>query len=97
MRMDVNPDLKQWLMVLTPALVPTLAVLIAMLQNATGLSALGHRTDDTNNRLDDVNRRIDDLRDSINTRFDDAQKIWRAELHRVEEVLDARLKHLEER
>jgi hypothetical protein len=30
-------------------------------------------------------------------RFDDAKEMWRAELHRVEEVLDARLKHLEER
>lgn len=70
-------------MVLTPALVPTLAVLIAMLQNATGLH--------------NVNRRIDDLRDTMNKRFDDSQAVWRAELHRVEEVLDARLKHLEER
>ena len=34
---------------------------------------------------------------SINQRFDDMRDLWRAELHRVEEVLDARLKHLEER
>lgn len=33
----------------------------------------------------------------LNTRFDDAKETWRAELHRVEEVLDARLKHIEER
>lgn len=33
----------------------------------------------------------------MNTRFEDLKEIWRAELHRVEEVLDARLKHLEER
>ena len=33
----------------------------------------------------------------INGRFQDAKDVWRAELHRVEEVLDARLKHLEER
>jgi len=30
-------------------------------------------------------------------RFDDMRDLWRAELHRVEEVLDARLKHLEQR
>ena len=30
-------------------------------------------------------------------RFDDLREVWRAELRRVEEVLDARLKHLEER
>ena len=34
---------------------------------------------------------------AINKRFDDMRDLWRAELHRVEEVLDARLKHLEER
>ena len=31
------------------------------------------------------------------TRFDDMRDLWRAELRRVEEVLDARLRHLEER
>jgi hypothetical protein len=35
--------------------------------------------------------------DAINQRFDDMRDLWRAELHRVEEVLGARLKHLEER
>ena len=35
--------------------------------------------------------------DGINTRFDDMRDLWRAELRRVEEVLDARLKHIEER
>lgn len=35
--------------------------------------------------------------DAINTRFDDMRDLWRAELKRVEEILDARLKHLEER
>lgn len=33
----------------------------------------------------------------IDHRFDDMRDLWLAELHRVEEVLDARLKHLEER
>jgi len=33
----------------------------------------------------------------INKRLDDLKDLWRAELHRVEEVLDARLKHLEEK
>jgi hypothetical protein len=35
--------------------------------------------------------------DAIDRRFDDMRDLWRAELHRVEEVLDARLKHLEQR
>jgi hypothetical protein len=32
----------------------------------------------------------------LNTRFDDAKETWRAELRRVEEVLDARLKAIED-
>lgn len=33
----------------------------------------------------------------INQRLDDLKDLWRAELRRVEEFLDARLKHLEEK
>ena len=34
--------------------------------------------------------------DAVNQRFDDMRNLWLAELHRVEEVLDARLKHIED-
>jgi hypothetical protein len=44
-----------------------------------------------------VNRSEDRINRAMNIRFDDAKDLWRAELRRVEEVLDARLKHLEER
>jgi hypothetical protein len=57
-----------------------------------------------NSRLDGVNSKVDSLQaslngriDSLNQRLDDLRDLWRAELRRVEEVLDARLKHLEER
>jgi hypothetical protein len=40
---------------------------------------------------------VDARFDSMDRRFDDMRDLWRAELHRVGEVLDARLKHLEER
>jgi hypothetical protein len=50
------------------------------------------------------NARLNDLRDNMNTqfshvnhRFDEMRDLWRSELYRVEQVLDARLKHLEER
>lgn len=46
-----------------------------------------------NQRFDAVNQRFD----AVDKRFDDMRDLWRAELHRVEEVLDARLKHLEQR
>jgi hypothetical protein len=45
-----------------------------------------------NGRFDGVNERFQ----SVNQRFDDMKDLWRAELRRVEEVLDARLKHIEE-
>jgi hypothetical protein len=41
--------------------------------------------------------RNDTRLDAIDKRFDDMRDLWRAELRRVEEVLDARLKHIEER
>jgi hypothetical protein len=41
------------------------------------------------------NSRLSDLRSHIDNRFDDMRDTWRAELRRVEEVIDARLKHLE--
>jgi len=43
-----------------------------------------------------VNARISAFETAINRRFDDMRELWRTELHRVEEVLDARLKHIEE-
>ena len=49
--------------------------------------------DGVNSRFDAVEQRFD----SIDRRFDDMRDLWRAELRRVEEVLDARLRHIEER
>jgi hypothetical protein len=43
------------------------------------------------------NSRLTDLRIHVDGRFDEMRDLWRAELRRVEEVIDARLKHLEER
>ena len=41
------------------------------------------------------NNRLNDLRSHMDSRFDDMREMWRGELRRVEEVIDARLKHLE--
>ena len=43
------------------------------------------------------NSRLTDLRSHMDSRFDEMRATWHSELHRVEEVLDARLKHLEDR
>lgn len=55
--------------------------------------SVNSRFDAVNARFDGVDRRFD----AIDRRFDDMRDLWRAELRRVEEVLDARLKHIEER
>lgn len=66
------------------ATVPTMfTVLIGILINNSRLGDLRSYMD---LRFNDVDRRLDEMKD-----------MWRSELHRVEEVLDARLKHLEDR
>jgi hypothetical protein len=62
--------------------VPTVAVLIGILVN--------------NSRLSDLNRRIDDFRSHVDARFGGVETLFTEKLLRVEQVLDARLKHLEE-
>jgi hypothetical protein len=50
-----------------------------------------------NSRLSDLKADMRELRADMNRQFSDSRDIWRSELHRVGEILDARLKHLEER
>jgi hypothetical protein len=70
---------------------------IPMLFNATliGLviAYINARFGKVDSKFDGIDRRFD----GIDRRFDDMRDRWRAELRRVEEVLDARLKHIEER
>ena len=61
----------------------TIAVLIGILVN--------------NARSNDLRGNLDARFNAIDVRFEEMKDLWRSELHRVEEVLDARLKHLEER
>ena len=69
---------------------PSLMVLVGILVNNSRLSDLRHTVD---KRFDDVGRRFDDM-----TRFLDARfQVQDEKLYRVEQVIDARLKHLEER
>ncbi len=70
---------------------------IPMLFNATliGLviAYINAKIGRVESKFDGIDRRFD----GIDRRFDDMRDLWRAELRRVEEVLDARLKHIEER
>jgi hypothetical protein len=67
-----------------------IAVMIGIRINNARLGDLRHYID---HRFNQVDQRFD----HVDRRFDDMKDMWRSELHRVEEVLDARLKHLEER
>jgi hypothetical protein len=77
------------------AAVPTmLAVLVGILINNSRLG-------DTNARMSESIRELRGHMDSrfndVDRRFDEMRDLWRSELYRVEQVIDARLKHLEER
>jgi len=78
------------------ASVPTmLTVLIGILINNARLSDLNARIGDLNARMSELRSYMDDRFRHIDDRFDDTRETWRSELRRVEEVIDARLKHIE--
>jgi cell shape-determining protein MreC len=90
--MEINPG---QILSIALASVPTmLTVLMGILINNSRLGDVNSRIDDLRSNVD---TRIDDLRSHIDSRFDEMRSTWTSELRRVEEVLDARLKHLEER
>ncbi|MEP7354887.1 MAG: hypothetical protein ABI824_16785 [Acidobacteriota bacterium] len=78
-----------------------LTVLIGILVNNSRLSDLRAQLSDLRAHVDvrfsEADRKYTDLDRKMDRRFDEMRDLWRSELHRVEEVLDARLKHLEER
>jgi hypothetical protein len=87
--------------ILTIALasVPTmLTVLIGILINNSRLSDLRSHLDvrfvEVDRKFGEMDRKFSDIDRKMDRRFDEAKDLWRSELHRVEEVLDARLKHL---
>jgi hypothetical protein len=83
-------DNSQILTIALPAVPNMLAVLVGILINNSRLT-------DTNSRLGETNARISELRQHMDIRFDEMRDLWRSELYRVEQVIDARLKHLEDR
>ena len=77
------------------AAVPTmLAVLVGILINNSRLNDTNVRFSDT---LSELRGHMDSRFDDVDRRFDEMRNLWRSELYRVEQVIDARLKHLEER
>ena len=77
--------------ILTIALSTAPTMLIVLV----GILINNARLGDTNARIGDTNSRIGELRWHMDERFEEMKDLWRSELHRVEEVIDARLKHIE--
>jgi len=73
---------EQLVTALATAAFPTIAVLVGILINNLRLNDFARAVDV---RFADTNRHIDDVRDLL-----------RGEMFRMEQVIDARLKHLEE-
>ncbi len=74
-----------------------LAIGIPMLFNAALIGALVAYINAKFHTVEERFRSVDQRFNAIDQRFNDMRDLWRSELHRVEEILDARLKHLEER
>jgi hypothetical protein len=68
---------------------PTVTALVGILINNARLTDFAKSVDV---RFADMNRRVDD----VHRRIDDAKDILRGVMFRMEQVFDARLKHLEE-
>ena len=81
----------------TQILTIALSTAPTMLLVLVGILINNARLGDTNTRIGETNSRIGELRSHIDVRFEEMKDLWRSELHRVEEVIDARLRHIEGR
>ncbi|MDP9114187.1 MAG: hypothetical protein M3O20_10960 [Acidobacteriota bacterium] len=79
----------------TQILTIALSTAPTMLLVLVGILINNARLGDTNTRIGETNARIGELRSHMDVRFEEMKDLWRSELHRVEEVIDARLKHIE--
>ena len=79
----------------TQILTIALSTAPTMLLVLVGILINNARLGDTNTRIGETNTRIGELRSHMDVRFEEMKDLRRSELHRVEEVIDARLKHIE--
>jgi hypothetical protein len=81
----------QQILTIALASAPTMiTVLVGILVNNARLS-------DMNSRISELSHRMDTGFRQVDVRLEEMKELWRSELHRVEEILDARLKHIEDR
>ena len=81
----------------TQLLTIALAALPNMLAVLVGILINNSRLGDLRAHIDAQFAYVDRRFDAVDRRFDEMHDLWRSELRRVEEVIDARLKHLEDR
>jgi hypothetical protein len=79
----------------TQILTIALSTAPTMLLVLVGILINNARLGDTNTCIGETNIRIGELRSHMDVRFEEMKDLWRSELHRVEEVIDARLNHIE--
>jgi hypothetical protein len=79
----------------TQILTIALSTAPTMLLVLVGILMNNARLGETNTRIGETNTRIGELRSHLDVRFEEMKDLWRSELHRVEEAIDARLKHIE--
>ena len=75
----------------TQILTIALSTVPTMLTVLVGILINNARLNDMNARVADLRAHVDSRFDGVDRRFDEMKDQWRSELHRVEEVLDARL------
>jgi len=76
--------------------IPTLAVLMGILVNNSRFNDINSRFNDLNTRFNDLNSRLGEFRDYVDSRFNTMESVFTEKLLRVEQVMGARLKHLED-
>ena len=67
-----------------------IATAVSSLAILAGMYAIVNRTEDR------INRRMDQRFDEVDKRFEAMEKLFTEKLLRVEQVMDARIKHLED-
>ena len=85
-----------YLALLAPFLGNVLVIGILIAYINAKIDGVNTRFDSLQQNMNERFRGVDERFVGMNQRFDDMRDLWRAELHRVEEILDARLKHIEE-
>jgi hypothetical protein len=83
-------ETQQIALALAPTILPTLTVLV-------GILLANRQNHATNRRMDEQFRTVNQRFDEVRREFDLTRLLFNEQLRRVEDVLDARLKHVEER